>query len=217
MTHAIHGPTGTVLLTGFGPFPGVAANATARLVPLLAQTAASAFPSHVFHHDVLDTTWGAAPGRAMALIARHRPSLALHFGVAASARGFRIERQAHNICRLSPDATGCLPSDARLSQDGPDLHPVSIDTAKIEARLKARGFPVSLSDDAGGYLCNAVLYHSLTATKAVAAACRSGFIHIPADLEGPPLSFPDALEGALEIVRACLEDRDAATIQYLAD
>ena len=213
----IHAPPGTVLLTGFGPFPGIAENETARLVPALAQTAASAFPGRVFHHEVLDTTWGAAPGRAMALITRHRPSLALHFGVAASARGFRIERCAHNICRLSPDATGCLPSDARLSHDGPDLNPVSIDTAKIEARLKARGFPVSLSDDAGGYLCNAVLYHSLTATKGLPAACSTGFIHIPANLEGPPLSFSDALEGALEIVRACLEGRDAATTQYLAD
>lgn len=209
--------TQTVLLTGFGPFPGIADNATARLVPALAHHARQSFPGHVVHHEILQTTWSAAPERAATLIAHHRPSLALHFGVAADATGFRIERQAHNMCRSSPDALGCLPTESRLSRYGPDLHPVSIDAVGIEAHLKALGFPVSLSDDAGGYLCNAVLYHSLTATKALPAACRSGFIHIPADLDGPPLRFSEALDGALEIVRACLQTTHSPFVTQSAD
>lgn len=211
-----HARSGTVLLTGFGPFPGIAHNATAQLVPALAKEASRAFSDHAFYHDILETAWSAAPQRAIALIARYRPALALHFGVAAGAKGFRIERRAHNRCRLAPDATGRLPPGCRLSHDGPDLHPVSIDAVKIQARLKALGLPVSLSNGAGGYLCNAVLYHSLVASRALPAACRAGFIHIPADLDGPPLGFPDALEGALEILRVCLEDCRASAAHDLA-
>jgi pyroglutamyl-peptidase len=198
-----------ILLTGFGPFPGVAENATARLVPELAVRAAAAFPAHTFHHDILETAWGAAPERAAHLVATLKPMLALHFGVAREAKGFQIERTAQNLCRIAADVTGSLPSAAHLDGAGPDARSCGIDAVALALRLEALGYPVSVSDDAGAYLCNAVLYHSLAAAEALApAACRAVFIHIPADLSGPPLSFPEALEGSLEIMRAILEPID---------
>jgi len=200
--------TRTVLLTGFGPFPGVPENATARLVPVLAERARATFPGVAIHTEIFDTTWTSAPQRAAALIAEHRPTLALHFGVAREARGFQIERQAQNLCRIDADAAGDLPLSAKLDHRGPDVRPAALDADAIAAHLAACGFPVSLSDDAGAYLCNAVLYHSLAAVEALSdapgAACHSGFIHIPADLSRPPLPFPRAVDGALEIVRSCL-------------
>lgn len=200
-----------ILLTGFGPFPGVAENATARLVPELALRAAEAFPEHTFHHDILETAWGAAPQRAADLIATHRPILALHFGVSRDADGFRIERTAQNVCRIAADVTGYLPAAAQLDCTGPDARTARLDTAALAAHLGARGYPVSVSDDAGAYLCNAVLYHSLAAAEGLAPrACRAGFVHIPADLSGPPLSFAEALEGSLEIIRAVLQTIDAS-------
>lgn len=204
MTPTVH----TILLTGFGPFPGVPENVTAQLVPALARRARATFADTAVHTEIFDTAWTSAPQRAAALIAEHRPALALHFGVAREARGFRIERIAQNVCRDAPDATGCLPLSATLDHAGPDVRSAALDAEAIAVHLEARGFPVSLSDDAGAYLCNAVLYHSLAAAEALSdapgEACRSGFVHIPSDLSRPPLTFPEALEGALEIVRACL-------------
>lgn len=198
----------TILLTGFGPFPGVSDNATARLVPELAQRARAEFAHHVFHTEILDTAWASAPQRVADLIALHRPALALHFGVARDARGFQIERLAQNACRIAADVTGCVPATATLDHGGPDTRTSGLDAEAVAAHLAALGYPVSLSDDAGAYLCNAVLYHSLasaqTVTEASGTACCSGFIHIPADLASPPLSFQMALEGSLEIVRLCL-------------
>lgn len=197
-----------ILLTGFGPFPGVAENATAKLVPALADLARAEFPQHEVRVEIFETAWGVAPHRAAALIAQHRPALALHFGVAREARGFQIERIARNVCRIANDVTGCGPSSAVLAHEGPDIRSAAIDADALAAHLTRLGYPVSLSDDAGAYLCNAVLYHSLGAAQALAqiegTACRSGFIHIPADLDGPPLSFAQALEGSLEILRNCL-------------
>ncbi len=202
-------PARSVLLTGFGPFPGVAENATARLVPELALRAAATFPAYTFHHDILETAWGAAPERAAYLVATLQPMLALHFGVAREARGFQIERTAQNVCRIAADAAGCLPSAAQLDSAGPHARTSGIDAVALALRLEALGYPASVSEDAGAYLCNAVLYHSIAAAEALApSACRAGFIHIPADLSGPPLSYPEALEGSLEIMRAILEPID---------
>ena len=72
----------SILLTGFGAFPGIPDNATARLVPVLAGAARTAFPDHCVHAEILKTEWADAPARVEQLLAEHRPDLALHFGVA---------------------------------------------------------------------------------------------------------------------------------------
>ena len=46
-----------MLLTAFGPFPGVPVNATMRLVPELAERAALAFPDARFVTEMLATEW----------------------------------------------------------------------------------------------------------------------------------------------------------------
>ena len=73
--------------------------------------------------------------------------------------------------------------------------------------------PVSLSNDAGGYLCNAVLYHALHAIGSAGHPCRAGFIHLPVDLSQPPLTFDDAIAGALEIIRVSLLNANADLAQ----
>ncbi len=195
----------TILLTGFGPFPGVAENASAALVKALARTARRAMPEYRFVTAVLPTEWARAPRLIAALDARHAPVLALHFGVAAGCRGFRLETEARNFCRFAPDAAGAGPLSDCLVVDGVATLKATIPIAAIAARLAAQGFPVSLSDDAGGYLCNAALYHSLERARRAGGGCRVGFVHIPADLAS---AFPDgqrAVAGALEIIKGGLE------------
>lgn len=194
----------TVLLTGFGPFPGVAENATASLVPGLAERAAEAFPAYHFITDILPTEWRAAPERLAALLARVRPMLVLHFGVARGLSALRIETQGLNTCRSEADGCGAPPIAAELEAEGTWARAVTIPTSDIVARLERAGLPVELSDDAGGYLCNAVLYHSLAHAGAADVPPATGFIHIPADLSKPPLTFEATLTGGLEIIRACL-------------
>ena len=79
----------TVLITGFGPFPGVPVNATMRLVPELAQAAARRFAGVRIATAVLATEWAAAPRRLDQLLAEIAPDLVLHFGVSSRARGLR--------------------------------------------------------------------------------------------------------------------------------
>lgn len=49
----------------------------------------------------------------------------------------------------------------------------------VEA-LKIRGLPAKISNTAGAYLCNNVMYHSLHCFAKQEKDVPSGFIHIPA-------------------------------------
>jgi pyroglutamyl-peptidase len=206
----------SVLITGFGPFPGVPSNATMQLLPQLAQVAPKSFPDVRFAFEVLPTEWNAAPLRLEALLAEAAPDLAVHFGVSARARGFEIEQRARNACAATPDASGVLPTAAAVRVLGPEYLPASLPVQHVVARLRRLGIAAFVSRDAGTYLCNAALYHSLASAKAAAKAGRRvGFVHIPATLARPgganrgrsgacPLTWQQALDGALEILATCL-------------
>jgi len=205
-----------VLLTGFGPFPGVPVNATMRLVPAVAQAAARAFPDVRVASEILPTEWAAAPRRLVPLLAELAPDLVLHFGVSSRARGFEIEARARNACTPMPDAAGALPG-AAVHDGGAEQLAVSLPVQHVVARLRGRGMPAFVSRDAGGYLCNATLYHSLAAARQ-APGRRVGFVHVPAALARPGgpnrgrvgacrLSWEQAVEGGLEVLAACLGRR----------
>jgi len=207
-----------ILITGFGPFPTVAANATSILVPLIAETARRALPGVAIAAHVLPTEWEASLAMLDAITRRLRPTVTLHFGVSGRAVGFEIETRGRNRCSLSEDAAGRLPSDVRLSTDGPEFLPATLPAAHIVTRLRRRGLPAQISRDAGGYLCNALLYRSLELARASSAPTRTGFVHLPTSLvnERRPLLEPrtsrrltwdDVVEGGLEILSATLGRR----------
>ena len=204
-------PKRTVLLTGFGPFPGVETNASGELVRRLARAARKRHPGLSVHSAVLPVEWQAAPRRLEHLIARHKPDIALHFGVSHRARGFVIETLAANDAIGTPDAAGEAAIGPELDPGGPRSRRVTLPAARIAKRLVKAGHPATLSNDAGRYLCNALLYHALTYAGGHGVPKLVGFIHLPetiADAGAPsvkhPLTWTMALDGALDILMECL-------------
>lgn len=203
-----------LLLTAFGPFPGVPVNATMRLVPALEESVARHFPDLRCETLMLATEWLSAPERVAQARQGEPFDLVLHFGVSSRARGFEVETRARNACQLAPDAAGALPPAPEIEAGAPARLPVSLPVRHIVSRLRARGIPAFASRDAGAYLCNAVLFHSL-AVQPQSSSARTGFIHIPATLARPgganrgrsgacPLTWDQALDGGLEIIAASL-------------
>lgn len=205
----------TILLTGFGPFPGVAENASQRFVPKLAHLAARRFSAHRVVSRILPTEWERAPTRLKTLYERERPKLVLHFGVSAKATSYVIETQAHNLCRSAEDATGALPRDSHILRGAPATLATRIPADDIKRRLAALRVPAELSDDAGGYLCNTIFYRSLLLAEQGERPATVGFFHIPQEIQ-PALiksrvdprvmrfDWGTALIGGLEIIRTCL-------------
>ncbi len=101
-----------------------------------------------------------------------------------------------------------------MHEGGAEHIAASLPVQHIVSRLRRRGIPAFVSRDAGGYLCNATLYHSLACGRD-APGRRVGFIHIPATLGRPGaanrgrvgasrLSWEQAQTGGLEILSTCL-------------
>lgn len=204
----------TILLTGFGPFPGTPENLTARFVPQLAERASRRYRVHRIVAETFPTEWSAAPQRLAELYQELRPQLALHFGVSDRAAGFVIETTAVNACASSIDAAGCLPATNVIDETGHQTSPTGLPAAEIAARLTALHIPVSLSDDAGHYLCNTIFYRALQhASAAPGRRTMAGFIHLPARFKdasakdaggGQVFDLTMAMRGAMEIIRVCL-------------
>lgn len=197
----------TVLLTGFGPFPGIPVNATADLVPEIAKRARRRFKTFRIVSEILPTEWTAGLDRLDQLLQRHAPVIALHFGVDATAIGFEIETVGENVCAAREDACGALPNLDVVVARGAASLPVKLPVDAIIAALAEQGIPASASDSAGKYLCNAVLYHSLHSAEA-SPGRRAGFIHLPPDLEDSALSRDAAIAGALTIIGLCLRQTE---------
>lgn len=207
----------TILVTGFGPFPGMEDNLSGQLATRLAHLAARRFSAHRIVGRVLPTEWEAAPALLAQLYARERPIIALHFGVSDKAQGFSVELRAHNRCGARKDAKGQLPGDAVIRSDGPNALRAQVPVEEIVERLSRLGIPAEISTDAGDYLCNALLYHSLQLAASAEGLVLVGFVHVPAKIAAArskkerqaaqgdgALSWDLALKGGLEILRTCL-------------
>ncbi|MFT3788570.1 MAG: hypothetical protein QM770_20760 [Tepidisphaeraceae bacterium] len=175
-------PSHTLLITGFGPFPGVSANVSGSLVAALNPLAARRHPRLRIVTEVLPVEWYAGPRALESAYMRQRPDIAIHFGVSRHARGFVIECEARNECRDLPDAAGARPLAPRLAQDGPDRLASTFPANDIVCRLERAGIRASLSRDAGAYLCNAILFRSLQLAADEASGAVVGFVHVPTDI-----------------------------------
>ena len=199
----------TVLLTGFGPFPGVPINASGELARKLARAARRAFPELCFTVAVLPTEWNRAPRIIANLHERHRPRLALHFGVASGAKTIRLETEAANICRAAPDAAGTLPLIATgggWSCGTPIVDRCSGNSRGFEReRLSLVHFettPAAIS----------AMPSSIThLRRRKREAILRGFVHIPQDLSEPPLDMTTVSAAALEIIKIALNAASAKT------
>ncbi len=203
------------MLTGFGPFPNVPANASAMLVPRLAAEAEAELPGVRVHWHVLPTEWDAAPRLLGLGLAEVQPAVVLHFGVSSLAQGFVIESRGRNSTDQVRDAAGMMPVGPSVNPWGPDFLPATVQPGLLAARLRRRGLPAVISRDAGGYLCNALLYSSLAMMRRHGRAVRTGFIHLPSGLtKGPspdrgtqpgcPLDWHDVVDGGVELIAAAL-------------
>ena len=207
----------TVLLTGFGPFPGVRRNASDVLARRLAESARRRYPGTTFVHATLPTEWIGAPLRLEELTMTHRPDIALHFGVSHQAEGFVIETSARNVAEKA-DAVGTHPMANELVPNQPTVRQTKLPAARVVNRLRRIGLPACVSHDAGAYLCNAIFFHSLRLNDLVNPDAQSAFIHLPAALanRNKPMSQPEAVRGGLEIIATVLKHPPAMLPSYQA-
>lgn len=120
------------------------------------------------------------------------------FGYSKSATGLRIERYARNRDTSRAADNDGVVSNGPILADAPERRPTT-SAARFVRRLRAEGVPANLSSNAGGFVCNHVLYKALATTPMLDAPAVVSFAHVP-DWEQHP-DRAAILKGAGLIVR----------------
>jgi pyroglutamyl-peptidase len=189
-----------VLITGFGPFPGVSENPSAWLAETLAERTPPDCDGEL-HARILPTEWQATSLMPQ-LYANLQPHVMIHFGLGQRATALRIERTAHNRAAHRADAAGALPPGPAIRRDGPERFETAVPVPALALHLRRAGLPAVTSGSAGRYLCNFLYYHSLG--WASQNDCRAVFVHLPPLSGNSPFSELALLRGAGEILRFML-------------
>ncbi len=169
-----------ILLTGFDAFGDNKSNPSELLIADLAASLprAIALP--------LPTSFAEAGRLAIAAIERHDPCAVVMFGLAATELSIRLEFIARNeITADQPDNNGQIRLGERIDDDGPDLYTTTLPLNSIMRMLRADGHEFTTSDNAGGYVCNALFYSVQHFLAESGRSTPAGFVHIPAS---PPVT-----------------------------
>ncbi|PON44840.1 Peptidase C15, pyroglutamyl peptidase I [Parasponia andersonii] len=184
------GPKAVVIhVTGFKKFHGVPENPTETIVNKLKDVVESrGLPAGVTLGSctVLETAGdGALPMLRNTIdsgvVKGNEQVVWLHLGVNGGAAKFAIERQAVNEATFRcPDELGWQPQQVPIvSEDGGTSHAreTCCPIEAIQKFSKKKGYDVTLSDDAGRFVCNYVYYHSLRFAEE--KGHKSLFVHVP--------------------------------------
>jgi pyroglutamyl-peptidase len=166
----------TVLITGFGRFPGAPFNPSGPLALALARRRRPAFADIRRAVHIFETSYAAVDRELPKLIAKHKPDIVLMFGLAARTPSIRIETRARNaVSILFPDVTGFRPVNRAIAPGQPHARGAA-PFARLLGAARAARTPSRLSRDAGRYLCNYVYWRALEASR---SGTLAQFIHIP--------------------------------------
>lgn len=161
----------TILVTGFGPFPGAPHNPTQALVHYLTRLKR---PNLRVAGHVFETRYAAVDRDLPALLKQHRPDALLMFGLHGRARTLRIETLARNRLGGMRDTSGAIPKARAIVAGERHLKMRTAAHRLVRAARSARVRAVS-SRDAGSYLCNYLCWRGTEAKGPRLAA----FVHVP--------------------------------------
>src|SRR3954470_681152 len=172
----------TVLITGFGRFPGAPFNPSGPLATAVGKRKRPAVADVRRHVHIFETSYAAVDRDLPKLIARHKPDILLMFGLAARTPFVRIETRARNTMSiLFPDVGGHRPEERAIARGRPALTGPAPFRRVLGAARAAR-VPARMSRDAGRYLCNYVYWRTLEASRSGKPLVQ--FIHIPPTSHG---------------------------------
>lgn len=164
-----------LLITGFEPFGELKENPSWMAVDQLADK----IGNFSVRKLLIPTVYGAGAEAVLAEAKVFCPDVVLCIGVAVGRNAVTPERIGVNIrdARI-PDNDGNQPRGAFVVPGAPAAYFSTLPVDKIADAIAAAGIPATVSNSAGAFICNDVLFTLLhhfdgTATKV-------GFIHIPA-------------------------------------
>lgn len=166
----------SILITGFTPFGGEKINPSFEAIKQLPDE----FLDYSIVKKEIDTAFLISKDQLIPIIIDLKPSAVILVGQAGGAKNMRIERIAINVDDASiKDNNDFMPIDQTIVRDGPDAIFSTLPVKKIVENLQDDGIPAIVSNSAGTYVCNHLMYHLLYYLKTNNLNIPAGFIHVP--------------------------------------
>ncbi|MEG0235075.1 MAG: pyroglutamyl-peptidase I [Cetobacterium sp.] len=165
-----------VLITGFDPFGGESINP--------AWEAVKAMKDNIDGIEVIKlqipTVFKKSAEKLFAGIEEHKPDAVICIGQAGGRYDMSVERIAINMDdgRI-PDNEGYQPIDTPVYEDGENAYFATLPIKGIVEEIKLAKIPASVSNTAGTYVCNHIMYSLLYYISKNNLNVKGGFIHVP--------------------------------------
>ena len=190
------------------------------------RTVASAFSLRIGGHPqfirplINPMAQGAAVAEA---IAREKPDAVLCIGQAGGRYDLTPERVAINLddARI-PDNEGNQPIDTPIFADGAPAYFATLPIKAMVAKIREAGLPASVSNTAGTFVCNHLMYGVLYTLAKHYPGVRGGFMHVPfipsqtvnRPSPAPSMAQTDIARGIEAAIAAIAEnDADIAAVE----
>ncbi len=193
--HLIYNVPMKILLTHFDPFGEEKINASAEVAAALPSTLGD------ISLDILEvpTVFGTCFAPVEAALQRQNYDAVICLGQAKGRNAITPERVAINIddARIDDNA-GKKPEDEVIAPEGPAAYFSTLPLKNMVEAIKAAGVSAAISNSAGTFVCNHLLYQVLHHCATKAPSTRACFIHLPA--------LPKQVQDTPEIPSFTLED-----------
>ena len=171
----------TLLLTFFGPFPGVPVNPTVALAAGVQRLLAQMRPDLRVVARELPVSYNGSSTALRAALQEVRPDALISLGVAVGRDAVSLEQVAINLDSAGiKDNDGDRRCDEPIAQGGREAYFSSLPVRASFERLRAAGEPVEISYTAGTYVCNHVFYEGQRISRELGLSIPAGFVHVPA-------------------------------------
>lgn len=165
-----------ILLTGFEPFDGMPVNPSYLAI----QNVNLRSDSVQIDKLEVPTVFNESFKKVVDKIVSFQPDIILMFGLAKGRSKISIERIAINIndARIA-DNRGNKPFNESIVINGPAAYFSTLPIYNLLSALSEKGVPTEISNSAGTYVCNHLMYQILHYISTHNLAIQAGFIHVP--------------------------------------
>lgn len=207
-----------LLLTAFDPFGGDAVNPALEAVKLV--------QTKIDDVDVVKlevpTVFHKSIDKVAEAIEREKPDAVLCIGQAGGRFELTPERVAINVddARIK-DNEGQQPIDVPIFEDGENAYFATLPIKAMVKSIRESGIPASVSNSAGTFVCNHLMYGVLYTLAKKYPDVRGGFMHVPFIPDQvidrpstPSMNMRDIAHGIEAAIRAIGKySKDIATVE----
>lgn len=204
-----------ILITGYEPFGGDTFNPSLALAKELSGTI---YKDYEFQYVEIPVSRKRLPGVIIGAIEKYKPEVIICTGLAYERAMISVERVAINVTDFPfPDMDGYLSLNEAIDPEGPTAYFSSLPLRRIKSAVEKEGIPIFVSNSAGTYCCNMIMYTVLNYIKKNNLSTKAGMMHVPYTPEmviGKDFKMPSM---SLDLMKKAVYTAAKTSVDYADD